>query len=63
MANLNDISSRAWLAHNIIAFMVEGVPDDSNEKLPVRCTLIELRTMVYDLAVAISNLGDEVRNG
>ncbi|MFM0013720.1 hypothetical protein [Paraburkholderia sediminicola] len=53
---LADDSSRAWKIHNVLAFMVLALPDDTTESLPVRCTLVELREDMKNLAANLMDL-------
>jgi len=60
---LQEHSSRAWRVHNTLAFMVESLPDDKLDGLPVRCTLVELREDVEKLAASLMDLTHEAHNG
>jgi hypothetical protein len=53
---LRNLENDAWNLHNIMSFMAEALPEDTNESLPVRCTLFHLRELTASLA---SKLGDE----
>ncbi|HDR9078214.1 TPA: hypothetical protein QDA98_000764 [Burkholderia vietnamiensis] len=57
---LEDFSSRAWSIYNILSFMVEAVDDDATDGLPVRCTLVDMRQMVYELASGLGNASYEL---
>ncbi|MBW0449031.1 hypothetical protein [Paraburkholderia phenoliruptrix] len=59
-AKLNALSVRAWDVHCILSFMTEGLPDDLADSLPVRSTVRLLRDMTENLAMGLSDLGDEV---
>lgn len=53
---LRDLADDAWKLHNFMSFMAEALPEDTNESLPVRCSLFHLKEMAASLA---SQLGNE----
>ncbi|NIF78897.1 hypothetical protein F3J20_16135 [Paraburkholderia sp. Cy-641] len=46
----------AWKIYNVIAFMVEAVPDDAAGALPIRCTLMDLREDIDKLATSLMDV-------
>ncbi|MGQ7939156.1 hypothetical protein [Paraburkholderia sp. D1E] len=53
---LVDESSRGWRIYNVLAFMAEALPDDTTESLPTRCTVVELREDMKNLAADLMDL-------
>jgi hypothetical protein len=60
---IQDDSRFAWKIYNVLAWMVEGLPDDAAGALPVRCTAINLRQDVEKLATSLMDLVHEARHG
>ncbi|MDR7006065.1 hypothetical protein [Paraburkholderia strydomiana] len=48
----------AWKIFNVVAFMVEALPDDAAGALPTRCTLVDVRDETEQLAVSLRDLAD-----
>lgn len=60
---ISDKSSFAWKLHNVLAFMVEALPDDEADcRLPMRCTLIDLRCDMEQLASSLQDLVHHARH-
>lgn len=49
-------SRKAWKVHNMLAFMADALPDDTQESLPVRCTTADLRFDMNELATDLMDL-------
>lgn len=58
-AALCTFARRAWAVHNILTFMVEVIEDDTENGLPVRCTLTDMLGMISALANDLSDASDE----
>lgn len=54
-------SSRAWAIHNVLAFMAASVDTDTEDGLPVQCTLIEMREALSSLATDLADASDALR--
>lgn len=52
---IGEKSALAWKMHNLLAFMVEALPDDEGDALPVQCTLIDLRNDMEQLATSLQD--------
>jgi len=59
---LDDESAAAWQVFNVLTFMVEAVPDDKIDCLPIRCTLVNLREQMEKLAMTLMDLVTQVEN-
>lgn len=57
------VSGQAWKIHNVLAFMAEALPDDTQENLPVRCTVADLRFDMNELATGLMDLVRNAHNG
>ncbi|OXI23543.1 hypothetical protein CFB35_16900 [Burkholderia sp. AU16482] len=55
-------ASFAWKIHNTLAFMVEALPEDTEEGLPTACLLRELRADMDKLATSLGDLVSKVRH-
>lgn len=53
---VQDDSRFAWKIYNVLAWMVEGLPDDAAGALPMRCTVVDLRQDVEKLATSLMDL-------
>ncbi|WP_155635463.1 hypothetical protein [Burkholderia cepacia] len=58
---LVDEVASAWKVHNMLAFMVEALPDDVEGALPVHCTLVDLKFDMDKLATSLMGIGDQMR--
>lgn len=56
-------SHSAWKIYNIIAFMVEALPEDAADALPTRCTLADVRGDIEELATSLMDLIRGARHG
>lgn len=57
---LGEKARAAWKLHNVLAFMVNALPEDTPDGLPTRCTVIDLRRDMDHLASSLSDLQDEI---
>ncbi len=57
---IGEKSMAAWEVYNVLAFMVEALPDDTPGVLPTRCTLVNLRRDMDHLASSLSEIQDEI---
>ncbi|APD35652.1 hypothetical protein BOC60_12075 [Burkholderia pseudomallei] len=55
-------SCAAWKLHNMLAFMVEALPEDEPNGLPTRCALVELRQDMDELATSLQDLVHHARH-
>ncbi|AXF07289.1 hypothetical protein CUJ91_04665 [Paraburkholderia graminis] len=55
---LEQKSRATWKVHNVVAFMVEALPDDAAGALPTRCTLVDVRDEMEQLAMSLRDLAD-----
>ncbi|KWF23426.1 hypothetical protein WL84_02985 [Burkholderia cenocepacia] len=55
-------SALAWKLHNVLAFMVEAVPSDAPDGLPVQCMLADLRNDMDELATRLQGLAHRTRD-
>jgi hypothetical protein len=46
----------------MLAFMVEALPEDKPNELPTRCTLVELRQDMDQLATSLQDLVHHARH-
>lgn len=53
---LDKESVATWDVFNVLAFMVEALPGDKRDDLPVRSTLVNLREQTEKLATALMDL-------
>jgi hypothetical protein len=53
---LGQKSVLAWKLHNVLAFMVEALPTDTEDGLPTQCMLVELRCDMDQLASGLQDL-------
>jgi len=60
---LNDNSSLAWQVHDVLAFVVEALPEDMDNELPTRCTLTRLREDMKKLASSLMDFVSEASRG
>ncbi|UJH72592.1 hypothetical protein [Burkholderia cenocepacia] len=51
-------SAEAWRIYNVLAFMVEALPEDKSGELPVHCTLVDLREELEKLASGLMEISD-----
>lgn len=51
----------AWKLHNVLTFMVEAVPSDEPDGLPVQCMLADLRKDMDQLATSLQGLAHRTR--
>lgn len=58
---ISEKSGLAWKMYNVLAFMVEVLDDDETDELPVRCTLIDLRGDMEQLATSLQDLMHKAR--
>lgn len=54
-------SAFAWKLHNVLSFMVEAVPHDKPDGLPVQCMLADLRRDMDQLATSLQDLVHHAR--
>lgn len=52
----------AWKIYNVLAWMVEALPDDASDALPMRCTVVDLRQDVEKLVTSLMDLSDRARH-
>ncbi|VBO91404.1 MULTISPECIES: hypothetical protein [Burkholderia] len=55
-------SGTAWRLYNMLAFMVEALPEDKPNELPTRCALVELRQDMDQLATGLQCLVHHARH-
>jgi hypothetical protein len=60
---VTDQSILAFKLQGLVQFMVEALPDDRQDELPVRCTLVHLRDDMMQLGENLMDLVHEARNG
>jgi len=60
---LNEQSEFAWRIQNLLAFMVQALPDDEIDALPVKCALINAATDMYKLAETLMDVVSGAKNG
>lgn len=67
LERINDFLARdsreLWGIHNVLAFMVAALPDDTVDELPTRCTLIDLCKSTNSLATSLMDLVSKARHG
>lgn len=54
-------SALAWKPHNVLAFIVEALPDDTADGLPVQNTPIDIRCDTEELATSLQDAVDSAR--
>lgn len=54
-------SALAWKIHNTLAFMAEALNEDGTDELPVKCTIVDLRDDVDQLASDLMDLVGDAR--
>ncbi|RAS38304.1 hypothetical protein [Paraburkholderia bryophila] len=60
---LTDQTAIAFKMQGLLQFMVEALPDDSQGRLPVKCTLTHLRDDMMQLAENLMDLVREAEHG
>lgn len=53
----------AWKIYNVVAFMIEALPDDGRDDLPVKCTLIDLHGDLHRLGERLMDFVHRVKHG
>lgn len=56
-------SAFAWKIYNTLVFMVQALPTDTADGLPVQCTLADMRCDMDKLATSLMNLADFCSRG
>ncbi|WP_114810819.1 hypothetical protein [Paraburkholderia kururiensis] len=57
---LSDESRAAWRIHNILSFVVEAIPEDGLNDLPLKSTLVDLMVDSEKLANRLMDLAELV---
>ena len=60
---LTDQTALAFKMQGLLQFMVEALPDDGRDELPVKCTLTHLRDDMMQLAEKLADLVCEAEHG
>jgi hypothetical protein len=60
---LTDQTAIAFKMQGLLQFMVEALPDDGRDELPVKCTLMHLRDDMMQLAEKLADLVCEAEHG
>jgi hypothetical protein len=55
-------SALAWKMYNVLAFVIEALPDDTAAGLPVQNTLIDIRCELEELATSLQDAVDNARS-
>lgn len=62
LANLlGEKSAHLWKIHNVLAFIVEALPDDTAAGLPLQNTLMDIRCDIEQLAETLQDAVDNAR--
>lgn len=59
---IGEKSGLAWKLYNGLAFMAAALDDDAADALPVRCTLLDLRDDMEQLATSLQDLVQHARD-